>query len=79
MTRVIVYRNLKRARAKLPDAWSVAELKGTRGRGRLIGHVARVVLRDVEFIVQESSRQIVLAKRQRSVHAFAIEIGRAHV
>lgn len=66
MSRVIVYKNLRRG------DWSIAALKGARGRGPLIGHAAEVVLADVDFHVSEATRQTVVAKRERSVHAYAI-------
>jgi hypothetical protein len=64
--RVIVYKNLIRG------DWSVAEVKGTRTRGKVIDHVAQIALRDVEFVVSEASRQRVLRDKCRSVHAWAL-------
>lgn len=64
--RVIVYKNLKRG------DWSVAALKGAKGRGKVIDHRAAICLADVVFVVSEASRQTVVRKRERSVHAYAV-------
>jgi len=60
--RVRVHRNLHKA------AWSVVDPK----TGRVIAHVDRIALKDVEFRVQEGGRQTVLRTRQRSVHAYVV-------
>lgn len=66
MTQVIVYKNLKRG------DWSVAQLKGQRGRGKVVAHASSLTLTDVTFFVSEAQRQWVIAKGERSVHAYAI-------
>lgn len=66
MPRVIVYKNLRRG------DWSIAEVKGARGRGVVIGHAAAVTLANVEFVVSEAARQTVIRKHERSVHAYAL-------
>lgn len=63
---VIVYKNLRRG------DWSIAALKGQRGRGPVIAHAAQVTLSNVTFFVSEASRQTVIAKHERSVHAYCI-------
>jgi len=57
--RVQVYKNLIRG------DWSV------RRKGKVIAHVGECVLANVKFHVGESSRQRVIAKRCREVHAWA--------
>lgn len=66
MARVVVYKNLIRG------DWSVAELKGSRGKGKVIAHCREVILADVTMHVSEASRQAVIAKRCRSVHAWCV-------
>jgi hypothetical protein len=57
--RVQVYKNLIRGN------WSI------RANGKVIDHRKECMLANVIFHVGESSRLIVIAKRQRSVHAWA--------
>jgi hypothetical protein len=66
MTQVIVYKNLRLG------TWSIAELKGSSTRGRVIAHRSVVTLRNVRFHVSEARRQAVIRARCREVHAFAI-------
>lgn len=56
--RVEVYRNLHR------NCLSV------RFRGRVIAHVDRIALRNVEFHVSQSGRERVLRERRKNVHAY---------
>lgn len=55
---VEVYRNLHNG------LWSV------RQKGRIVGHVERVLIYQPRFVVQESGRQRVLASGKKNVHAF---------
>lgn len=64
--RVVVYKNL------ICGDWSVAEVKGSKGKGRVIAHCREIVLADVTFHVSEASRQTVIRKGERSVHAWVI-------
>jgi hypothetical protein len=57
--RVRVHKNLHRG------DWSVTQ------KGRVIAHLPELVLADVTFRVSEATRQRVLRKRQRAVHAWA--------
>jgi hypothetical protein len=59
--KVRVYRNLRRA------DWSVMDPN----TGRVVGHLAELVLLDVVFIVSERVRLRVLAQQRRTVHAYA--------
>jgi len=56
--KVKVYKNLNNGR------WSV------RHKGKVIGHLEQVMLRDCVFHVGESSRQRVIRNRCREVHAW---------
>ena len=58
---VRVYRNLRRA------VWSLLD-PGTR---LVIGHADELVLLDVRLIVSEATRQRVIRRHRRTVHAFA--------
>jgi hypothetical protein len=49
--------------------WSIVAMDGP-DKGRVIGHASRVTLTDCTFRVSEASRQKVIAKRCRSVHAW---------
>ena len=64
--RVVVYKNLNRG------DWSVAELKGRVGYGRVIGHVQSIVLADVVFHWLPTAQQKVFRGAARTVHAWAI-------
>lgn len=64
--RVVCYRNLPRGE------WSVAEVRGAHGRGKVIAHLPALALANVTFHVSESARQRVVAKRCREVHAWAV-------
>jgi hypothetical protein len=61
---VAVYKNLHR------NQWSIAQLKGRRGYGKVIDHCNAVVLRDCRMVVREGARQAVLRDHCRTVHAF---------
>lgn len=63
---VCVYKNLRNG------LWSVCEATATGGRGKLIGHAEQIALSDARFIVRESRRQAVVAKKCREVHAWVI-------
>ena len=54
-----VYRNLNR------DCWSV------RLRGRVIGHLDALALRDVTLVIQPAGQARVRASGQKNVHAYA--------
>ena len=63
---VAVYRNLNK-----PGLFSIKALSGP-NKGKVVGYAASVQLANVTFKVSEASRQRVLSKRQREVHAWAI-------
>jgi hypothetical protein len=63
---VVVYKNLIRG------DWSVAALKGSRGRGQVIAHRRDVALRDCRFVVQQGAQRAVAAGGHRSVHAWIV-------
>lgn len=50
---------------------SIAELKGTATKGRVIGHQQKVVVRDVDFVIKRSEQQRARQTGQRNVHAYA--------
>lgn len=56
-----VYRNLRRA------TWSLLDPR----TNRLLGHREELVLVDVRFEVSEATRQRVIARQRRTVHAYA--------
>ena len=64
--RVVVYRNLNLGH------WSVAEVSGRSGRGRVIGHVKQITLADVTFHLQPAAACKVARGEHRSVHAWAV-------
>lgn len=64
--RVIAYKNLTRG------TWSVAELKGERGRGKLLSHHDALTLANCKFHVSEASRVRMVRNQQREVHAWVI-------
>lgn len=64
--RVIAYKNLTRG------TWSVAELKGERGRGKLLSHHVTLTLANCQFHVSEASRVRMVRNQQREVHAWVI-------
>lgn len=74
MTRAVVYRNLQPHKA----TWSVADVQGARGRGRVQDVVDAIVLRNVTLVVYESASRSVRrkletqGKRDRNVHAWAV-------
>jgi hypothetical protein len=57
---VQVYWNLHK------NCWSLRE----KATGRIVKHMANVVLRNCRFVVQEGGRQRVLRERRKNVHAF---------
>lgn len=63
--RVYVYRNLKHGRSAKP-------LYSVMYRGKVIKHVRRILLDNVEFRVREGGRQRVLKEQRKNVHAFVI-------
>jgi hypothetical protein len=63
---VSCYRNLRRR------VWSIAEIRGRNGVGRVIAHQRRVILADVSFVVKEPARQRVIRNRRREVHGWAM-------
>lgn len=56
-----VYRNLRRA------VWSLLDPR----TGRVIAHADELVLEGVTFEVSEATRQRVIARHRRTVHAYA--------
>ena len=68
-TRVCVHYNLHAARQNKP-AWVISEYKSPRTKGRVIEYREELCLRNVRTVVQEGSRQTVIAKKCRSVHAW---------
>lgn len=64
--KVVVYKNLNLGN------WSVAAVKGRRGRGKVMTHLPALVLHNVTFVVQEGSRQTVIKQHCRSVHAWCV-------
>lgn len=60
--RVRVYQNLRRA------VWSLQDPR----TGLLVGHRAALVLVDVTFRVSEATRQRVIRRQRRTVHAYAV-------
>ncbi len=63
--RIRVYRNLNQ-----PGMYSIRALSGP-NKGKVLGYAPAVAMTDVTFRVSEKGRQVVLAKRERHVHAFA--------
>lgn len=64
-TSVRVCRNLNR-----PAYYSIKALSGP-NKGKVVGHAKAIALRDIIFRVSEKTRQTVIRKQERSVHAFA--------
>jgi len=66
--RAIVYKNLNRG------DWSIATPAGKSGlgRGKVVGHGTSLAIADPVFVVQESGRLRVIAKRCREVHAWIV-------
>jgi hypothetical protein len=64
--RVVCYRSLRRR------DWSIAEVRGINGVGRVISHERRVTLADVRFVVKETARQRVIRNRCREGRACAL-------
>jgi hypothetical protein len=62
--RANVYKNLKRG------DWSVTDSENPRRKGIVKSHVGTVTLRDCVFYVSEATRQTVIRKGERSVHAW---------
>lgn len=73
----------KNSRLKKPRPAVRGELVSTYGNltngkvslvadGFVIGHARRVFLRDVRFEVNEKTRQFVIRRKKRTVHAFAV-------
>lgn len=60
--RVRVYQNLRRA------VWSIQDPR----TGLLVEHRASLVLVDVTFTVSEATRQRVIRRQRRTVHAYAV-------
>lgn len=60
--RVFVYRNLRK------KCYSVKALEGEH-RGKVVGHVDFIALKDVTFKVSEAGRQRVLREKRKNVHA----------
>lgn len=56
--KVEVYKNLHK------------NLFSIRQKGKVVAHVDNFILKDVEFIVREKGRQLVLKTRQKNIHAF---------
>lgn len=66
--RSLVYKNLNRG------DWSLATPAGKSGtlRGKVYGHTDSVIITAPQFIVQESGRLRVIAKKCREVHAWIV-------
>lgn len=66
--RAIVYKNLNRG------DWSLANPAGKSGlgRGKVFDHAAAVCIVNPVFVVQESARNRVVAKKCREVHAWIV-------
>jgi hypothetical protein len=66
--RAIVYKNLNRG------DWSLATPAGKSGtlRGKVFDHTDSVTIENPVFVVQESGRQRVIAKKCREVHAWIV-------
>ncbi|WP_273206757.1 hypothetical protein [Marinobacter subterrani] len=62
---VRVYRNLNR-----PGLYSIVALSGA-SKGKVVGYAPAVALKAIRFKVSEKTRQTVLAKQERSIHAYA--------
>lgn len=62
--KVFVYRNLHFE----GHVYSLKSLEGIT-RGRVIGHARGIVLKNVEFVVNENGRQRVLKEKHKNVHA----------
>jgi len=65
---VKVYRNLNR-----PSLFSIMAMAGPH-KGKVVGYAPAILLRDVHFLISEKTRQAVLKRRVRTVHAFAAGI-----
>lgn len=63
-TKVDVYRNLQKGGLSIRS-------RETNSYGLVIDHDEKVILEDVEFVVNESGRQKVLEEGVKNVHAFA--------
>lgn len=72
MNRVVVYKNLTRG------CWSIAEVKGQRGRGQVIGYAASLVLTDCVMVTSAARQAAIKAamdskgEKKREVHAWVI-------
>lgn len=66
--RAVIYKNLNRG------DWSLATPAGKAGlgRGKVFDHAAAVIIAEPVFVVQESGRQRVVAKKCREVHAWIV-------
>jgi hypothetical protein len=60
--RVKVYRNLHK------DCWSVVDTR----TGRVAFHANHVLLKNVQFRVQQAGRERVIAERKKNVHAYIV-------
>ena len=63
--RVKAYRNLHK------QCWSVVAMEG-RDKGRGIGHLQFLQLKDVKFRVQPAGRRKVLREQRKNVHAYVV-------
>lgn len=63
--RVRVYRNLNK-----PAFYSILAMGGD-DKGKVVGYAKAVSLTDIEFLVSEKTRNKVLEKQCRTVHAYA--------
>lgn len=61
----LVYCNLKL------KCSSVAELKGSATKGKVLYHQQKVVVRDVDFVIKASEQRRARTTGQRNVHAYA--------
>ena len=71
--RIAVYRNLNAAKRDWSRfVWSVADVSGTVGRGKLRGHVDAIVLTDVAANCQQGGLRAIRDGGYRSVSAWLI-------
>jgi hypothetical protein len=66
VSEVLVYKNLRNG------MWSVAQVVGNDGRGKLIEHRAALTLINARFVVKESRRKVIASGGHREVHAWII-------
>jgi len=70
--RVCVYKNLHKSRTAGRTVWSVAEATAGGNVGKLLFHTDAVELTDCTFVVKETARRRVVARKCREVHAWVV-------